>query len=172
MLSLYADDCTIFLSYKESDLRNTIDILTNFYRVSGLEIHLGKTQCVRIGENPEALPILCEDIGITWAQEFKLLGVLFNATTLNYNVNFDLKLDEIIKETKNWRHRFLTAIGKSVIAKTLLLSKINHLVFVLPSLSKKRLKEIESVIYSFIWGGKIRTRWPGGMLLRTGKRAG
>ena len=105
-LSLYADDCLIFLSYNESDLRNTITILNEFYRVSGLEIHLGKTQCVRIGSNPDNMPIFCHDLGLTWLQEFKLLGVLFNASTLDYNINFDIKLEEIIKETKNWRHCF------------------------------------------------------------------
>merc|ERR1712015_307792 len=110
LLSLYADNCTIFLAYKESDLRKSIEILNLFYRVSGLEIHLGKTQCVRIGNNPERIPIICEDLGITWAQDFKLLGVHFNATTLNYNNNFDIKMAEIVKETRNWKHRFLTPI--------------------------------------------------------------
>ena len=38
-LSLYADDCSIFLSYTESDLRNTIRVLNEFYKVSGLKIH-------------------------------------------------------------------------------------------------------------------------------------
>ena len=37
---------------------------------------------------------------------------------------------------------------------TLLLSKLSHLAFVLPGINKKKLKEIETEIYSFIWGGQ------------------
>merc|ERR1712015_316351 len=154
LLSLYADDCSIFLSNEEGELRNVIKILDDFYRTSGLEIHLGKTQVVRFGKDPMSMKKLCPDLGLQWEQEFKLLGVYFNATTLNYDVNFKMKVDEIIKVAKSWQYRLLTPIGRAVIAKTLMLSKINHLIFVLPNITKKRQQEIEALIFEFIWGGK------------------
>ena len=49
LLSLYADNCTIFLSYEESDLRNTIQILNNFYRTSGLEVYKLRTFSICFG---------------------------------------------------------------------------------------------------------------------------
>ena len=52
----------------------------------------------------------------------------------------------------------MNPFGKSCIAKTLLLSKINHLVFVLPTITKKKLKEIEAIIFEFIWGGKNKDK--------------
>ena len=45
-LSMYADDSTIFLENNEIELRALIRILNDFYRLSGLQIHMEKTQCV------------------------------------------------------------------------------------------------------------------------------
>ena len=153
LLSLYADDCTIFLEYCEDSLRSAIGILESFYRLSGLQIHLKKTQCVKFGKNPLELDNLCQELNLEWKQEFKLLGVAFNANTLDYSKNIELKLNEIDKLIQSWKYRFLTPIGRACIAKTLLLSKINHLAFVLPNLSKKIIKLIEDKVYKFIWKG-------------------
>ena len=53
----------------------------------------------------------------------------------------------------NWQYRFLTPIGRACVAKTLLLSKLSHLAFVIPSVNKHKLKLIENEIYQFIWKG-------------------
>ena len=37
LLSMYADDCTIFLENTTQDLRNAVAILKEFYRLSGLQ---------------------------------------------------------------------------------------------------------------------------------------
>ena len=153
LLSMYADDCSIFLKYNETNLRNTIKILDDFYSISGLQIHLKKTQCVIFGDT-ENKNKLCADLGLDWNQEFKLLGVIFNGDTLNFTLNFDNKIIEIKKVTNEWKHKIMTPLGRLCIAKTLLLSKINHLAFVLPSLSKKNVKTLEDLIYDFIWQGK------------------
>ena len=152
LLSLYADDCSIFLEYDSINLKNAIEILKDFYRLSGLEIHLKKTQCIIIGNNNH-YPPLCPELELDWGQKFKLLGVHFDADTLDYNSNLEAKLKEINSIINDWRHRFLTPIGRACIAKTLLLSKINHLAFVLPSLTKRKIREIENIIYRFIWKG-------------------
>ena len=79
LLSLYADDCTIFLEYDEDNLRNTILVLENFYRLSGLKIHVGKTQCIIFGEEPERNVKLCPELGLKWESEFMLLGIKFDS---------------------------------------------------------------------------------------------
>ena len=53
----------------------------------------------------------------------------------------------------NWQYRFLTPLGRACVAKTLLLSKLSHLAFVIPSVNKHKLKLIENEIYQFIWKG-------------------
>ena len=44
LLEIYADDLTVFLEPSSVNLRNTITVLTNFFKISGLKISLKKTQ--------------------------------------------------------------------------------------------------------------------------------
>ena len=71
----------------------------------------------------------------------------------NMSINYETKIKEMRYIMKSWQYRFITPIGRNCIVKTLLLSKLSHLSFVLPGLDRKKLKEIESEIYQFIWGG-------------------
>ena len=54
----------------------------------------------------------------------------------------------------DWRHRTLTPYGRSVLAKSMLLSKLAHIHLVLPDLPSKKVKELEDLIYNFIWKTK------------------
>jgi hypothetical protein len=153
LLSLYADDCSIFLEYNANNLENAIMILNDFYCVSGLKIHLTKTQCVVFGYIPNVNYKLCEHLSLKWDQRFKLLGVEFDGMLENMNINYEIKIKEVRYIMKSWQYRFITPLGRNCIVKTLLLSKLSHLSFVLPGLDRKKLKEIESEIYQFIWGG-------------------
>ena len=60
LLSLYADDCTIYLEYGEENLRNCIKVLEEFYHLCGLKIHVEKTKFIIIGNNTDVAP-LCEE---------------------------------------------------------------------------------------------------------------
>ena len=97
---------------------------------------------------------LCPELGLRWEQEFKLLGVNFNGTLRNMEINFENNLIEIKSVIQHWQYRFLSPIGRACIAKTLLLSKLSHLASVIPTVNKNKLKEIENLIYNFIWQGK------------------
>ena len=100
-LSMYADDSTIFLANEEQELRNAILILKRFHRVSGLRIHMGKTQCVRIGCNTQR-ESLCPELGLCWEQKFKLLGVNFDADTLCYSMNIEAKIKDMVSVMEDW----------------------------------------------------------------------
>jgi hypothetical protein len=97
---------------------------------------------------------LCNHISIRWDQNFKLMGIQFDGLLENMDVNFYENLKDIRAIMKNWQYRFISPLECACIAKTLLLSKLSHLAFVLPGINKKKLKEIETEIYSFIWGGQ------------------
>lgn len=154
LLSMYADDCSIFLNFSEQNLRNVIGILTDFYKISGLKIQMQKTQCIVFGKIPRGNYKICPDLNLRWEQDFKLLGVNLNGTLSNIDENFSLKMNEIRGVIKTWHYRFISPIGRACIAKTLLLSKLSHLAFTIPSLSKNCLKKLESEIYEFIWKGR------------------
>ena len=152
--TMYADDLTLFLEYSEADLRKAIEILKKFYKLSGLQINLSKTQVVVFGNIPNQDLILCSDLNLTWHPEFKLLGIFFDSKLENMYTNYEKAMDKIKSVMNNWRHRMLTPYGRSVLAKTLLLSKLAHIHLVLPDLTNKKIKEIEDAIYDFIWKGK------------------
>ena len=154
LLSLYADDITIFLQYDSASLYEVINLINKFSLLSGLQIHMGKSQCVKIGFEPWKYDNLCQDLGLLWKQDFKLLGITFNANTLCFKSCLADKLKEIENCIGNWRHRFMSPLGRVCISNTILLSKVNHLAFSIPSLSKQTIKLIETKVYTFIWGGQ------------------
>lgn len=58
----------------------------------------------------------------------------------NIDMNYDNKIGEMRSIIKNWRYRFISHLGRACVAKTLVLSKLSHLAFVLPGIGKKSLK--------------------------------
>ena len=167
--SLYADDSNLFLKYCEQNLRNTIEILNQFYLFSGLKIQTEKSQCVIFGKIPEGNLSICPEIKLIWNQEFCSLGINFTADLENMETNFDLKVDIIKSTITNWKHRYLSPLGKLCVVKTLLMSKVAHLALVLPNLSKTKIKIIEDILYNFIWDGPDKVaRWDAKMPERIG----
>ena len=62
-----------------------------------------------------------------------------------------IKMKNILKQ---WRKRNLTPIGKITVLKTLVLPILNHIFISLPTPSEQKLKEIDKMIFSFIWDDK------------------
>ena len=48
-ISQYADDTQLFLNGSEKSLRETLDILQNFYTMSGLRMNAEKNKAIWIG---------------------------------------------------------------------------------------------------------------------------
>ena len=92
LLSLYADDCSIFLEYNALNLSNVIGVLNSFFLTSGLQIQLQKTQCAVFGKIPATDNVLCAEFGLKWDQNFKLLGIKFDGTLSNIETNYDEKI--------------------------------------------------------------------------------
>ena len=55
-----------------------------------------------------------------------------------------------------WNKRNLTVLGKITVVKTILLSKLTHLLIPvsLPSPNKVYIKALETMLYNHIWGSK------------------
>ena len=70
------------------------------------------------------------------------------------DINYTMKLQEMKTILDCWIYRNLTVYGKITVVKSLVLSKVSHLALVLPNLSKRQIREIEKMIFHFIWGGK------------------
>jgi len=69
----FADDCTLFLERTAENLRNCINILNDFWQISGLKCNVSKTKVIPVG-NFE-IGGLCDDLGLTWDDSFTILGI-------------------------------------------------------------------------------------------------
>ena len=70
------------------------------------------------------------------------------------DVHFTSKLDECRRLIASWSKRQLTVLGRITVVKTIILSRLNHLFISLPRPSPEFLKELEKLVFNFIWNGK------------------
>ena len=106
LLEIYADDLSIFLEPNSINLRNTINVLTSFYKLSGLKISVKKTTAVWFGINHDSQTKLCPDINLNWSKSFSLLGINFDNNLEKMEDNFDIKFQKIEKLLSNWSYRY------------------------------------------------------------------
>ena len=153
LLEIYADDLTVFLEPNSINLHCTVEVLSNFYKLSGLRISLKKTKAVWFGSSHDSNIELCPDLNLQWSKSFTLLGIDFDNKLERMQDNFNRKIIKIEKLLNCWSYRYLTPFGKITIVKSLGLSKISHIALVIPNPSKNMIKKINSLFYNFVWGG-------------------
>ena len=155
-LSLYADDTTLFLKYEEESMRNCIWTLKAFEEISGLKINEEKTKVVKIGAIRDNKMKICSDLKLIWTEQFTALGITYDVTKMNEitEQNINIKMNEILKLIRLWGGRNITPIGKITIVKSLLISKIIHILLSLPTPKKDTFNKLENVFKEFIWNHK------------------
>ena len=89
---------------------------------------------------------------------FKLLGCIFDSELDNLAINYTKAISAMRKELFLWSTKKLSIKGKITVIKTYALSKMNHLVTILPTLKNDFVKEIENLLCKFINPG--RTLFP------------
>jgi hypothetical protein len=73
--------------------------------------------------------------------------------------NLRPKLNSINSLLNMWKSRHHTPLGKITVIKSLAIPIITHLLTILPDPDKALIKEIEDVLYIFIWNkpkGKVK----------------
>ena len=87
------------------------------------------------------------------------MGVWFSTVDKNaFYDNFSEKIERIKNILNSWSARRLTLLGKITIIKSLAVSQIVHVLSFLPTY-QGALKEINSLLYDFLWdkkGDKIK----------------
>lgn len=157
-LSQYADDLTLYILDVLS-LKLTLDVIDDFTNFSDLALNRIKSIAMWLGKdrgNPAGEETL------KWLKEtdnIKIIGVYFNASTESSLIekNWDNKILEINRIMKNWSKRHCSIWGKSIVAKTFLLSKLNYILQSL-SLPYTILKTTDNLIFKFIWEKKNNKR--------------
>ena len=160
-LSLYADDAIFFLDGSEQSLLKCMNVVQRFSSFSGLNLNVSKSSLIWIGSKKNCGEKLCDNIPFLWndGSSFEYLGIQFS---LDINkmitVNYDKVLKSINNLVDNWSRRNLTVLGKVVVVKTILLSKITYVASVLPNPCLSTITSLNSIFYKFLWGGHDRIK--------------
>ena len=123
---------------------------------SGLKINFSKSEAMKLGPLREDINIKPIGRGLSWSNgPIRLLGVLLTHDEADlFDLNFSPQLDKIKTLLNIWSRRDLTPIGKITIIKSLALSQLTFLLTVLPNPPREFIKEVNKVIYNFVWNGK------------------
>ena len=147
----YADDVNLTLPRKESSIREVVRTLDRFEKISGLRVNKEKTQMLRIGKDAMSDPILCEDLGLQWVNRLSILGIKLSAKPDEILENFEEKILEIEKLLNNFTYRNITVYGRIQVVKTLALSKVTHLVQIIPNPPPALILKLQRMLNNFIW---------------------
>ena len=123
--------------------------MERFYNWSGLKINLSKTYISIFGKELKE-PKFVQELKLKWCTNFKLLGIYFDVTLSNMQINYQKGLDRIKKEVYSWEFRHLTVFGKLTVIKTLCLPKLTHIVTVVPNPCSTFITELETEFKHFI----------------------
>ncbi|KAL9966672.1 hypothetical protein ACROYT_G024784 [Oculina patagonica] len=150
-LAAFADDLTTFL-HDVNSLENLSTTLHKFGLCSGLKLNAEKTEALWLGtshDNDQPFPAGIDKVN----KPIKILGVHF---TYDLKKKQELNYDETLKSLSDtlagWRWRNLTLYGKIQVVKTFLIPKFMFRASLMCS-TKKIIKELNSIIYRFIWKG-------------------
>ena len=157
LLSQFADDTTLSLDGTEKSLTEALNTITQFSRYSGLRINESKTMIIWIGSRKGSNVRYLRDKNYVWdpGTSFKIVGIKFSTNIRSItNLNFDDKLNEIRRTLSKWKKRQITPIGKIAILKTLIMSKITHLLINIPDPPENFINEMEKEFFRFLWSNK------------------
>lgn len=156
LISQFADDTSLAIEPTESNLRQCFKVLQKFQEISGLKVNIQKTEALELG--PFKGPI-CPELKIKWVERTtRVLGIhIAKEVSESIEANYKGLLDRIAAKLNNWSRRGLSLLGKINILKCLGMSQSIFLFTMLPKPNQEYIKELEQLLYKFIWG-KSRDR--------------
>ena len=152
----FADDTQFLLDGSESSLHKTISFLTTFEQISGLKINFEKSELVKLGQTKNVFYAIENQIKAA-SESLKVLGIkipISGEIQDLIELNYTPLLHKIKTITKTWSKRNLTYYGKATIVKSLILPQLIYQLTNLPSPSNLYLKEVDDIIFRFIWDNK------------------
>ena len=155
-LSQYADDTSLFLDGSRQSFQYCVHTILEYAKYSGLTMNFEKTKVIRFGPQQGNAEEFLPEMKFHWnPTSFTLLGIDFTTDLLNItDVNIDKKIESIQKEISHWNKRNLTPFGKIVVIKSLLVSKIVHILTSLPNPSEDKMIKIQKMFNEFLWNNK------------------
>ena len=156
LLSQFADDTTLFLSFDSVTLNAAIQMLTVTENNTGLKVNYNKTALYRIGSlaNKQARLFTTEEF--TWINaNIKVLGVTIgNDTSQILSRNFNKILGKAEATLKLWCYGGLYLMGKILIINTLVGSLYVYKMSAMLNMPLNLIQEFNLLIQNFLWNRK------------------
>ena len=155
-ISQFADDTSFLLEGDKKSYERLFYNLDEFAGMSGLKLNFEKTCNVWLGANKRLKTKWLPHLNMSWnPDKFKILGLWF---TNNLEKMAELNLKDKFNEVKIlfdlWMRRSNTPIGRVVVLKSLILSKLIYLWILLPNPPDDFVKDIQKRCFDFVWDGK------------------
>jgi hypothetical protein len=153
-VSSYADDTAVHISTKR-DLEILMDRINDFEEATGLKVNLGKSKIVPIGtwrnrKDSSSKAMIPFDVPFECRGETKYLGAPVGPVR-----NLDKWWVDVISKVKSqipmWSMKSSSVYDRSLIIKTMLLSKVWYLASVIP-MPEEVADELEKICLSYLWG--------------------
>ena len=155
-ISQFADDTSLFLDGSKESFQYCIETILEYTKYSGLAMNNEKTKVIWFGCQNPPNTVYLPQLNFHWNPEtFTLLGIDFTIDLKNItDKNINKKLNEITMELNQWSKRDLTPFGKITVLKSLIISKIVHILISLPTPTPNMMTKLNKLFYNFLWGGK------------------
>ena len=155
-IAQYADDTILFLN-NEQEIESAFKTIESFGNVSGLRLNKGKCDGFWLGASKHKQKN-CTLYGIRWPKQFKYLGIYFgHDKKLNYNMNWQSKINKIELLLKKWSKRELRMFGKIQVIKSLALPQLTLVATVLAT-PKNVVKDINKILFKFLWNSTEKVK--------------
>ena len=155
ILSQFADDTSLYLTYDRSTLEATFEILQKVEAQLGLKISYDKTKVYRVGSLTGANARMYTAKEVAWVNEpIHTLGVSINCDGSESDENFQSIVHKLHKVVGKWHNRKLTLHGKVQIINALMGSLFVYKCNTMLHMNVKQIKEIEGIFRHYLWNGK------------------
>jgi len=150
-LSQFADDTTLICK-DTSSLHESLSVLRKLGDISGLKLNSKKTKALWIGSLKNSKTKLLE-INVS-IEPIKILGTyISHDSDKNNNLNFFLKIQKMETKLNMWLSRDLTLMGRTLLAKTLGISKLVYTASML-TVPREVIKRVQTKLFTFSWKNK------------------
>ena len=152
IISQFADDTGLFLSFDVGTLQGVTDTLTLIEHHTGLKVNSDKTSIYRIGSLANTDARLYMQKNFRWeSHAFESLGITLsnnvNQSTLNNYSQIFLKIESTLS---SWKTRGLTLMGKIMVVNSLIGSLFVYKMSVLENLTNELVKKYDKIIKEFL----------------------
>ena len=152
--SQYADDEVLLLSDSQS-VSEAIETVEKFSKVAGPKLNKDKVEGIWLGPLKSIMPKSFADVSWT-DQAVRCLGIFIGHDKMSCTYhNWTCKLEKIKRTIMQWKRRNLTLLGKIVVIKTLVISKMLYSAALLRP-PEHIIKDIDSELKSFIGTKSLR----------------